>query len=72
MEGSEQTFKAGNADSFGLYGFEKEDSFGLVFDEDCYVIVVRAHEETMEIEEGIFASEQDDVEMRGIFYQFWD
>lgn len=36
------------------------------------MVVVRTHEEAMEIEERVFASEEDNVEMRSVFYQFWD
>lgn len=36
------------------------------------MVVVRTHKESMEIEERVFASEEDNVEMRGVFYQFWD
>lgn len=35
------------------------------------MVVVGAHEEAMEVEEWVFASEEDYVEVRGVFYELW-
>ena len=59
----------GNADAFRLDCLEDIHFFVLVFDEDGDVVVVGSHEESVDVEERVFASEQDDVEVRCVFYK---